>query len=260
MDCIAVIPARFNSSRFAGKPLAILAGRPLIQHVAERVTAVAGVERVIVATDDERIADAARAVGVEAMMTPESLASGTDRVAHVAEQLECSMVLNVQGDEPLIDPGELSEALAGFAAGDYEYGTLRAPLVDARDRWDPNVVKVVVDREGRALYFSRAPLPFPKEAWRAAPNIAGEPRIAFETVSLSEVPCWIHVGVYLYTRQALSTWARIPRSPLERAEGLEQLRILEAGKSIQTFPVTEAVPGVDTPEDLARVRRLLERD
>ena len=165
MDCVAVIPARFNSSRFAGKPLALLAGRPLIQHVAERVTAVAGVERVIVATDDERIADAARAVGVEAMMTPESLASGTDRVAHVAEKLECSVVLNVQGDEPLIDPVELSEALAGFAAGDYQYGTLRAPLVDARDRWDPNVVKVVVDREGRALYFSRAPLPFPRKAW-----------------------------------------------------------------------------------------------
>ena len=258
VDCVAVIPARMKSSRFAGKPLALLAGRPMIQHVAERCAAVVGVGRVIVATDDERIADAALDAGVEAMMTPASLGSGTDRVAHVAEQLACSVVLNVQGDEPLIDPEELSTALASFSVGSYDYGTLRAPLIDPRDRWDPNVVKVVVDGEGRALYFSRAPIPFPRDAWMAVPNHAGEPILAFEERPQMVFPCWIHVGVYLYTHQALAAWARIPRSPLEQAEGLEQLRVLEAGKIIQTFPVAEAVPGVDTPEDLERVRRLLE--
>lgn len=258
MDCVAVIPARINSSRFAGKPLALLSGRPMIQHVAERCAAVVGVGRVIVATDDERIAAAALGAGVEAMMTPTSLDSGTDRVAYVAEQIECSVVLNVQGDEPLIDPAELSTALASFSAGGYDYGTLRAPLIEARDRWDPNVVKVVIDCEGRALYFSRAPLPFPRDAWRAAPNRAGEPLLAFEPTLHGAPACWIHVGVYLYTHQALSAWARIPRSSLEQAEGLEQLRVLEAGRAIQTFPVAEAVPGVDTPEDLERVQRLLE--
>ncbi|HJO04844.1 MAG TPA: 3-deoxy-manno-octulosonate cytidylyltransferase [Acidobacteriota bacterium] len=253
-----MIPARMRSSRFAGKPLALLAGRPMIQHVAERCAAVDGVGRVIVATDDERIVDAAMDVGVEAMMTPASLASGTDRVAHVAEQIECSVVLNIQGDEPLIDPDEVSGALASFSAGGYDYGTLRAPLIDVRDRWDPNVVKVVVDNVGRALYFSRAPLPFPRDAWQAASNCAGEPLLAFDPAALATAPCWIHVGVYLYTHQALAGWARIPRSQLEQVEGLEQLRVLEAGKVIQTFPVAEAVPGVDTPEDLERVQRLLE--
>ncbi len=259
MDCVAVIPARFNSTRFVGKSLALLAGRPLIQHVAERCASVAGVGRVIVATDDERIVEAAIGAGVEAVMTPSSLASGTDRVAYVAAEIECSVVLNVQGDEPLIDPGELSTALARFVDGDHEYGTLRAPLVEPRDRWDPNVVKVVIDDRGRALYFSRAPLPFPRDAWRAAVNLPGEPQLAFAPVAQSAARCWIHVGVYLYKRQALSAWARIPRSPLEQAEGLEQLRILEAGKTIQTFPVAEAVPGVDTPEDLERVQRLLDK-
>ena len=230
----------------------------MIQHVAERCAAIDGVDRVIVATDDERIADAALDAGVEAMMTPTSLGSGTDRVAHVAEQIECSVVLNVQGDEPLIDPGELSTALASFSDGDHAYGTLRAPLIEARDRWDPNVVKVVVDCDGRALYFSRAPLPFPRDAWRAASNRAGEPVLSFDPASHIASPCWIHVGVYMYTHRALSAWARIPRSPLEQAEGLEQLRVLEAGRIIQTFPVAEAVPGVDTPEDLKRVQRLLE--
>ncbi len=258
MDCVAVIPARFNSTRFEGKPLALLAGRPLIQHVAERCAAVTGVGRVIVATDDDRIAEAAVGVGVEAMMTPASLASGTDRVAYVAEEIDCSVVLNVQGDEPLIDSHELSTALAQFAAGDDDYGTLRAPLVEPRDRWDPNVVKVVVDDDGRALYFSRAPVPFPRHAWLAATNVAGEPNLAFEPLPESPFPCWIHVGVYMYKRQALFEWARIPRSSLEKAEGLEQLRILEAGKIIQTFPVAEAIPGVDTPEDLERVQLLLD--
>ncbi len=258
MGRIVIIPARYDSVRFPGKSLALLAGRPLIQHVAERCARIPGVARVIVATDDERIADAAAAGGVETVMTPASLASGTDRVAMAAAQIECDIVLNVQGDEPLVDPVALGTVLDQFAASDAQYGTLRTALLSVDDLLDPNVVKVVIDRQGRALYFSRAPVPFPRDAWPRAPDPMPSRVAALEAAGLSLAPYWQHVGVYLYRRSALAEWARIPQSPLERLEGLEQLRILEAGRTMQTFPVSESPPGVDTPEDLERVRRWVE--
>lgn len=258
MGRIAIIPARYDSVRFPGKLLEPLAGRPLIQHVAERCLRIPAIDAVVVATDDDRIATAASALDVAVVMTSSALASGTDRVAAAAAQVEGEIVLNVQGDEPLIDPEALGASLDAFAASGADYGTLRAPLGSFADLLDPNVVKVVVDRQGRALYFSRAPVPYPREALRGVTaDAAGA--VALESAGLSLDCYWQHVGVYMYRRPALAEWARIPRSSLERLEGLEQLRILEAGKTMQTFPVSEAIPGVDTPEDLERVRRWVER-
>lgn len=258
MGCIAIIPARFHSVRFPGKALASLAGKPLIQHVAERCRQIEGVDRVIVATDDERIAEAARQAGAESIMTPSDLASGTDRVAHVAAGLETDVVLNVQGDEPLLDPIALGGALRQFIDSGASFGTLRAPLEEVADLWDPNVVKVVIDRSGRALYFSRAPIPFPRDSWRAGDNPRGRAEIRVNPNARLTDAYWLHVGVYIYRRTALARWARIAPSPLERLEGLEQLRILEAGESVHTFPIADSVPGVDTPEDLERVRRYVD--
>ena len=256
MDCVAIIPARYGSTRLPGKPLATLLDRPLIHHVVERCAAVEGIDKVVVATDDERIVSAVRGTTAVAVMTGE-FASGTDRVAHVAAELGAQIVVNVQGDEPLIDPGELGAALRGFRESGKDFGTLRAPLRTARDLWDPNTVKVVVDSEGDALYFSRAPLPFPRAQSLEPAGASGDGRLEFEGAPDLPGPYWIHVGVYLYRTPALLRWARMPQSPLEIAESLEQLRILEAGERMQTYAVSESLPGVDTPQDLDRVRRAL---
>ncbi len=254
---VAIIPARYASTRFPGKALAPLAGRPLIQHVVERVLRVPRLERVIVATDDDRIAAAAVAAGAEARRTPATLASGTDRVAHVAAGLDADVVVNVQGDEPLIDPDALGRALAAFLASKERIGTLRAPLTDPRELCDPNVVKVVVDARGRALYFSRAPIPLDRSAWDTGRSGAAA-GLRLRAGRLQPGGCWRHVGVYIYRTPALLRWARMPVSALERIEGLEQLRILEAGGRIATYPIEAAPPGVDTPADLDRVRRIID--
>ncbi len=261
MDCVAIIPARYGSTRFPGKPLATLLDRPLIAHVAERCAAVEGISRVIVATDDERIAEAVRGTAAEPVLTSGEFASGTDRVAHVAAQLGAELVVNVQGDEPLIDVDGLGAALQSFREAGVDFGTLRAPLRAAHDLWDPNTVKVVVDSAGTALYFSRAPLPLPQAHLGARHGKADLSRegACLEFAGLPELPgpYWIHVGVYLYRTPALLRWARMPRSPLEVAENLEQLRILEAGERMHTYVVSESLPGVDTPADLDRVRLAL---
>lgn len=257
MRCIAVIPARYQSSRFPGKPLATLRGRPLIAHVVERCLRLERIDAVIVATDDERIAEAATAAGARARLTPADLRSGTDRVACVMDAESAEIVVNVQGDEPLFDRQGLDRAIAAFSDSEEEYGTLRAPLVEARDLWDPNVVKVTVDASGAALYFSRAPIPFPRSSWAAADNRAGTPELRFADPPRLPGPWWVHVGIYLYRRRSLLAWARMPESPLERAESLEQLRILEAGYALKTYPVEASPPGIDTPADLERVREFL---
>ena len=261
MDCVAIIPARYGSTRFPGKPLATLLGRPLIEHVVARCAAVPGIARVVVATDDERIVEAVRGTAAEAVLTSGEFASGTDRVAYVAAQLDAEIVVNVQGDEPLIDADELGMALRAFGESGVDFGTLRAPLRDAADLWDPNTVKVVVDSEGTALYFSRAPLPAPRAnmlGWQQEDAGPRRPvRLGFDGAPDLPGPYWVHVGVYLYRTPALLRCARMPRSPLEVAEGLEQLRILEAGERMHTYVVSESLPGVDTPEDLDRVRLVL---
>ena len=262
MDCIAIIPARFASTRFPGKLLFSLAGRPLIQHVVEGVLGVRGIDATIVATDDERIAMAARESGADVVLSRGEFASGTDRVADAASRYSADIIVNVQGDELLLDSSEVAAALDRFRDSGAGLGTLRAPLTERRDLWDPNAVKVVIDDNERALYFSRAALPFSRAEWRAAvaelppgdPETAWLPRASDQG---SKRGAWLHVGVYFYRAEALRRWAALPPSSLEKAEGLEQLRVLEAGETMQTYVITDAIPGVNTPDDLERARAVL---
>jgi 3-deoxy-manno-octulosonate cytidylyltransferase (CMP-KDO synthetase) len=262
MDCVAIIPARFASTRFPGKLLSDLAGRPLIQHVVEAAERIDGIGAIVVATDDERIAAAAREAGAAVVVSDVEFASGTDRVAAAAARHPAEIIVNIQGDELVLDPGAVAAALAGFRDDGVGLGTVRAPLAEPEHFWDPNVVKVVVDAAGRALYFSRAPLPFPRPAWLQAGEELADPG-AGETwrrlVATAARPAnaWAHVGIYFYRPEALRRWAALPPSALEQAEGLEQLRVLEAGETMQTYLIDEALPGVNTPEDLERAHAAL---
>jgi 3-deoxy-manno-octulosonate cytidylyltransferase (CMP-KDO synthetase) len=238
VTAVAVIPARYESSRLPGKALADIAGRPMIEHVYRRTAAARSIGAVIVATDDERIHRAVRAFGGESRMTSPAHQSGTDRIAEVAATLGCSVVVNVQGDEPLIDPAMIDEAVAPFADdASLLMSTLRCRIEDDADRHNPNVTKVVVDRAGFALYFSRAPVPFTREG---APPAAA----------------WRHVGLYVYRRDCLLRLAGLPPTDMERSEALEQLRALEYGIRIKAVETRCHSLGVDTPEDLARVRSM----
>jgi 3-deoxy-manno-octulosonate cytidylyltransferase (CMP-KDO synthetase) len=239
---VAIIPARYHSTRLPGKPLVSLAGRPLIEHVYRRAARVPGVSSVVVATDDHRIAAAVDAFGGACRMTDPGHRSGTDRLAEVASTLACDLVVNVQGDEPFIDPGAIASALAPFDEPGVQMTTLRRPLATPAEFDDPNVVKVVVDARGDALYFSRAPIPWARDA---ADHFA-------------EGPTAKHIGLYVYRRDFLLTFASLPPGPLERAESLEQLRALEHGYRIRTVVTAHDSVGVDTPDDLARARRHLE--
>jgi len=234
---VAAIPARYASTRLPGKPLLDLGGRPMVEHVYRRAAAARGIDRVVVLTDDERIAAAVRAFGGEVLLTPAECASGTDRIAWAARDWEAGIVVNVQGDEPLVDPRGIERLVAHLATtpGD-EMATLAAEAA-ASDLGEPSVVKVVVDRLGFALYFSRAPIPFPRQAEGAA--------------------ALRHVGLYGYRRDALLRLAALPPSPLERRESLEQLRALEHGIRIRVLAGALPSPAVDTPEDAARVARLI---
>jgi 3-deoxy-manno-octulosonate cytidylyltransferase (CMP-KDO synthetase) len=236
---VAVIPARYLSTRLPGKPLVLIAGRPMIEHVYQRAAAAPSVDAVLVATDDARVAEAVDAFGGTAVMTRTTHESGTDRLAEVAAHLECDVIVNVQGDEPMMAPEAIDAAAALVAAGTEGIGTLRRRLADHDELANPAVVKVVVDALGYALYFSRAAIPFTRP---------GHP-----------VPTrWKHLGLYAYRRDFLLHLATLTPTPLERAEGLEQLRVLEHGFRIATAETTAETVGVDTPDDLARVRRLFE--
>lgn len=237
MKAMAVIPARYGASRFPGKPLANQTGKFLIQHVYEQVARAGRLDRVIVATDDRRIADAVTRFGGQVVMTRADHASGTDRVAEVAEGLDCELVVNVQGDEPEIDPGHLDRLVTVMEQdGQCPMGTLACPFpsVAGAHPDDPAAVKVVVDQRGRALYFSRSPIPFVQDRSGKAP---AEPLL--------------HVGVYAYRREFLLKLAALAATPLEQSESLEQLRVLEHGFEIAVAVVDSACVGIDTPEDYA---------
>ena len=235
-----VIPARYASSRFPGKPLADIGGKPMVVHVCERA-AQSGAAAVHVATDDERIARAVRAHGHQALMTRANHASGTDRIAEAALVLalrDDDIVVNVQGDEPLVTPKlitDVAEALHGHV--DASVATACHPIHDEAALANPNVVKVVLDAKGYALYFSRSRIPYPREG---------------------DGVCYRHAGIYAYRAGFLQRYAKLPPSPLEKAEALEQLRVLWHGYRI-AVAVSEAEipPGVDTPGDLEAVRRML---
>jgi 3-deoxy-manno-octulosonate cytidylyltransferase (CMP-KDO synthetase) len=235
----AIIPARFDSTRLPGKPLAQIGGKPMIERVVASTAAVPGVGRVIVATDDERIAAAVRAFGGEVAMTRADHPSGTDRIAEVARGLGDDIIVNVQGDLPFLEAHTLERAVALMTDDpDLPMATVREPIVKPEEMHNPNVVKVVTDRAGNALYFSRAPLPY----WRDAADTEG-----------AEVVGYRHLGLYVYRRDFLLQFASMPPTPLERAEKLEQLRALENGYRIR---VADCEGGlgieVDTPADLAR--------
>ena len=249
MTTVAVIPARFASTRFPGKPLAKETGKYLIQHVYERVASCRAIERAIVATDDERIAQAVRSFGGEFRMTRSDHVSGTDRVDEVAEALNLhndDIMLNVQGDEPEVSPVSLEKLVVMMKEGALgcRIGTIAAPFADDGPKegsgspLDPNCVKVVVDARGRAMYFSRSPIPYPRD-----------------TKGVVDRPSrWLlHMGVYAFRANTLRevSGGRMPVSALERAESLEQLRWMEHGYPIAVAMVTERSVGIDTPEDYA---------
>ena len=211
----------------------------MVERVYRRAAAARGVSAVLVATDDARIAAAVARFGGACVMTRPDHASGTDRIAEVARGLSCDIVVNVQGDEPALDPAAIEAAVAPLAAdASLMMGTLGAPLDPAADLQNPNAVKVLVDQHGFALYFSRAPVPFRREPGEALASVLR------------------HVGLYVYRRDFLLTLASLPRTPLERLESLEQLRALEHGYRIKVVETAYTSASVDTPEDLERVRRL----
>ena len=238
MHPIVLIPARMAASRLPGKPLADILGKPMIQHVVERAREVRSAQRVVVATDDERVVEAVKKFGGEALMTDPGHPSGTDRLVEVMGQVPGDLYVNLQGDEPLVRPGDIETLIEGMRADtSAAVGTLCHPMSSAEAQ-NPNVVKVVLTEKGDALYFSRAPIPYPRD---------GE----------CEASYLKHVGVYAYRREVLERYGKLPQAMLEKAEKLEQLRLLYAGFKIRAYTVAPTGPGVDTPEGLEEVRRLL---
>ncbi|HEX8130335.1 MAG TPA: 3-deoxy-manno-octulosonate cytidylyltransferase [Pyrinomonadaceae bacterium] len=256
ISVIAVIPARFHSTRLPGKPLLDICGQPMIVRVCERALAAVNVSRVLVATDDERIRDAVCAAGYEAMMTRAEHLSGSDRLAEAALALGESfdIIVNVQGDEPLISPRAIERAVAALQDDpEAACATTCEAINTAGDVLSPDVVKVVCDGRGHALYFSRSPIPYPREAARKFGSLAA----ALEVEPALLATFRKHTGLYVYRRAFLLEYARWPQSALERAESLEQLRMLEHGAKIRVVDTEERSIGVDTPADLDRVRALV---
>ena len=237
-EVLGVIPARLASTRFPNKALAILAGKPMIQHVWERTLLAKTVNRLVIATDHEKIYKAAVSFGAEVMMTREDHLSGTDRVAEVAYSLpQYPLIVNIQGDEPLIDPAAIDATVAGLAGSAAEMGTLKKKIEIAEELDNPNVVKVVTGADGSALYFSRSRIPF---------NRCGE-----------EIDYYKHIGLYVYRRDFLLGYSNMPVGPLEITERLEQMRALENGHGIHVVTTNYESLGVDTPEDLELVSQKL---
>ena len=237
---LGVIPARLASSRFPAKVLAPLAAKPMIQHVYERASLARYISSTIIATDDEQVFEVARSFGARVRMTSRDHASGTDRVAEVASAEDASIVVNIQGDEPLIDPNAIDVAILPLLHDtSLVMSTLKKRIEDPRELTDPNVVKVVTDRHQNAIYFSRSPIPYERDP--------GSRSAAFK-----------HIGLYVYQRDFLLNYSNLPVGPLETAERLEQLRALENGHQIRVVETEYESIGVDTPADLERVSRLFE--
>lgn len=239
-EILGVIPARYESSRFPGKPLAILAGKSMLQHVWDKAMRARTISRVVIATDDDRIFREARRFGAEACMTRGEHPSGSDRVAEVAAGARAEVIVNIQGDEPLIDPEAVDAAVKGLLGAEATpMGTLKKRIEDPAELSNPNVVKVVTDLEGNAIYFSRSVIPC----------VRGGVAVHYK-----------HVGLYVYRREFLLGYSSMARGPLEEAEKLEQLRALENGFKIRVVETGYESLGVDTPEDLRRVAALLETE
>jgi len=237
---LGVIPARFASTRFPGKVLSPIAGKTMLQHVHERASLSSYLTSVIIATDDDEVARVARKFGARVRMTRPDHLSGTDRVAEVASAETADLVVNIQGDEPLIDPAAIDAAILPMVhEPDLVMGTLKKRIENPREIADPNVVKVVTDHAGDAIYFSRSPIPFERD-------------------NAGSVPYFKHIGLYVYQREFLLAYPALPVGPLETTERLEQLRALENGYGIRVVETEYESLGVDTPEDLARVSKLFD--
>ncbi len=250
ITAIGIIPARYASSRFEGKPLADIFGKPMVQHVYERACRAETLDEVIVATDDRRIYDAVAGFGGNVQLTGEC-ATGTERVARVAEQLTCDIVVNIQGDEPLLEPTQLNMMIQPFginsrereitpSSSEVQVSTLKQRIDTLADYRDVNIVKVVTDLQGNALYFSRASMPS-----------------SIDEATLPDLPVYRHVGLYAYRREALIAFTKWESTPYEKAEGLEQLRFLEHGVPIRVVETDTPLIGVDVPADLARVKQII---
>jgi 3-deoxy-manno-octulosonate cytidylyltransferase (CMP-KDO synthetase) len=239
-----VIPARFGSTRFPAKILASRTGKPLVQHVVEQARKCRSIREVIVATDDQRIVEALRPFGTHVLMTSPDHQSGTDRIAEVARELSDEIVVNVQGDEPEIEPEIIDALVDRLSHSTDDMATAATPFVWGMDPSNPNLVKVVLGRDGRALYFSRSPIPYFRDSTPTA-----------------DLPYYLHLGIYAYRREFLLKFSSLPQAPLEQAEKLEQLRALEHGKSIYVRVVNRATHGIDTPEQYEEfVKRYLHHE
>jgi 3-deoxy-manno-octulosonate cytidylyltransferase (CMP-KDO synthetase) len=253
-DFVAVVPARLASTRLPNKPLADLAGKPMVVRVAERARE-SGAREVVVATDAQSVMDAVVPFGFDVRLTRADHPTGTDRLAEIAEQLGWSddtIVVNVQGDEPLIDPALVHAVAAHLAAHpECALATAAHPIHAIDEIFNPNVVKVVLDAQQRALYFSRAPIPWARDAWKSGFS-------AVASLPAPETPVYRHIGLYAYRASFLRTYPTLSQAPIETAESLEQLRAMWHGERIAVLLTDDVpLPGVDTPEDLVRVRALL---
>ncbi|MGI6783856.1 MAG: 3-deoxy-manno-octulosonate cytidylyltransferase [Aminivibrio sp.] len=238
MKVLGIIPARYASTRLPGKPLADICGKTLVRRVYERAALSKALNSLVVATDDERIMEEIRAFGGECVLTSPDHPNGTCRTAEAARGEEADIIINIQGDEPLLDPLMIDETAALLTSGDAPSATLCEPVRDEESILDPNTVKVVMDRQGNALYFSRSPVPYLRVKGAA--------------------PVYRHIGIYGYRRDFLFTYAGLPPTPLSEAESLEQLKILEHGyKMMVAVTKGRCGPSVDTPEDLERVRAII---
>jgi len=251
MAVVAIIPARYSSTRFPGKPLARIGGKPMVQHVYESASKASGLDRVVVATDDRRILETVKDFGGEAVLTSKNHASGTDRLAEVAKQLKAEWVINVQGDLPFVRPQTISRTLRPLRRDrSILMGTARTPIYQKEEWLNPNVVKVVTDAQGFALYFSRSPIPYLREQAGITDSPAAD---CYET----RIWGYRHIGIYAYRRDFLLKFSRLRPTLLERIEGLEQLRALSHGYRIRVTDVKEPSVEVDTPEDLKKAEEYL---
>jgi 3-deoxy-manno-octulosonate cytidylyltransferase (CMP-KDO synthetase) len=252
-NVVAIIPARYASTRLPGKPLIEIAGKPMILRVVERARQTASINRVIVATDDDRVFNVVAGAGFEAVMTSPDHATGTDRLAEVAANLDAEIIVNIQGDEPMIEPSTIDALAPLLADREIVMSTTCEPIESVDDALKSSVVKVVIDRDGFALCFSRNPIPFPRAAVLEHGSIRAALRARPEMLKTFNK----HTGLYAYRRDFLLTYAKLPPTPLEQSEMLEQMRALEHGYRIKVVSVSHRSIGVDTPEDVKLVRRMI---
>jgi 3-deoxy-manno-octulosonate cytidylyltransferase (CMP-KDO synthetase) len=245
VEVVALIPARYGSTRFPGKPLALLRGKPMIQHVYEQTQLVHGLARVMVATDDERIFRTVQQFGGEVVMTRQDHSTGTDRLAEVATTLAADLIVNVQGDLPFFPPTLVEDAVGALRRSQTAVmATVKTPIREETEWFNPNVVKVVTDHNAHALYFSRSPIPFYRDQ---KSGVQGRHRVLG----------YRHIGLYVYRKDFLLTFTRLAPTPLEEAEKLEQLRALEWGYTIAVSETEWPTIEIDTPEDLRRAEEMM---